>query len=437
MRLVDTLIHARHVVPIEPEGQVLDDHAVAVADGLIVAVLPSAEARATFSAVDVVERPNHVLMPGLVNTHTHAAMTLMRGLSDDLALMDWLEGHVWPTEAKYVSPEFVRAGTELAIAEFIKGGVTCFNDMYFFPDVVAATAEHHGIRAGVGLIVIEFPSAWARTPDEYFSKGIELAQSLRGSKLIKPVFAPHAPYTVSDDSLKRIRTLSAELNIPVQIHLHETAFEVESSVKQYGVRPFARLRELGLIGPDVMAVHMTQLSTDEITEAARSNLKVIHCPESNLKLASGFCPVDKLLEAGVCVGLGTDGAASNNDLDLLGEMRTAALLAKAVAQDARALPAAKALRMATLDGARALGRDAEIGSIVPGKAADLIALDFKRIATVPLYSVISHLVYAAQSSQVSDVWIAGRRKLKDSQLVDMNEAAIIQQAQAWATVIRP
>jgi len=437
MRLVDTLIHARHVVPIEPDGQVLDDHAVAVADGLIVAVLPSAEARATFSAVDVVERPNHVLMPGLVNTHTHAAMTLMRGLSDDLALMDWLEGHVWPTEAKYVSPEFVRAGTELAIAEFIKGGVTCFNDMYFFPDVVAATAEHHGIRAGVGLIVIEFPSAWARTPDEYFSKGIELAQSLRGSKLIKPVFAPHAPYTVSDDSLKRIRTLSAELNIPVQIHLHETAFEVESSVKQYGVRPFARLRELGLIGPDVMAVHMTQLSSDEISEAARSNLKVIHCPESNLKLASGFCPVDKLLEAGVCVGLGTDGAASNNDLDLLGEMRTAALLAKAVAQDARALPAAKALRMATLDGARALGRDAEIGSIVPGKAADLIALDFKRIATVPLYSVISHLVYAAQSSQVSDVWIAGRRKLKDSQLVDMNEAAIIQQAQAWATVIRP
>jgi len=437
MRLVDTLIHARHVVPIEPDGQVLDDHAVVVADGLIVAVLPSAEARATFSAVDVVERPNHVLMPGLVNTHTHAAMTLMRGLSDDLALMDWLEGHVWPTEAKYVSPEFVRAGTELAIAEFIKGGVTCFNDMYFFPDVVAATAEHHGIRAGVGLIVIEFPSAWARTPDEYFSKGIELAQSLRGSKLIKPVFAPHAPYTVSDDSLKRIRTLSAELNIPVQIHLHETAFEVESSVKQYGVRPFARLRELGLIGPDVMAVHMTQLSSDEISEAARSNLKVIHCPESNLKLASGFCPVDKLLEAGVCVGLGTDGAASNNDLDLLGEMRTAALLAKAVAQDARALPAAKALRMATLDGARALGRDAEIGSIVPGKAADLIALDFKRIATVPLYSVISHLVYAAQSSQVSDVWIAGRRKLKDSQLVDMNEAAIIQQAQAWATVIRP
>ena len=437
MRLVDTLIHARHVVPIEPDGQVLDDHAVAVADGLIVAVLPSAEARATFSAVDVVERPNHVLMPGLVNTHTHAAMTLMRGLSDDLALMDWLEGHVWPTEAKYVSPEFVRAGTELAIAEFIKGGVTCFNDMYFFPDVVAATAEHHGIRAGVGLIVIEFPSAWARTPDEYFSKGIELAQSLRGSKLIKPVFAPHAPYTVSDDSLKRIRTLSAELNIPVQIHLHETAFEVESSVKQYGVRPFARLRELGLIGPDVMAVHMTQLSSDEISEAARSNLKVIHCPESNLKLASGFCPVDKLLEAGVCVGLGTDGAASNNDLDLLGEMRTAALLAKAVAQDARALPAAKALRMATLDGARALGRDAEIGSIVPGKAADLIALDFKRIATVPLYSVISHLVYAAQSSQVSDVWIAGRRKLKDSQLVDMNEAAIIQQAQAWASVIRP
>ena len=437
MRLVDTLIHARHVVPIEPDGQVLDDHAVAVADGLIVAVLPSAEARATFSAVDVVERPNHVLMPGLVNTHTHAAMTLMRGLSDDLALMDWLEGHVWPTEAKYVSPEFVRAGTELAIAEFIKGGVTCFNDMYFFPDVVAATAEHYGIRAGVGLIVIEFPSAWARTPDEYFSKGIELAQSLRGSKLIKPVFAPHAPYTVSDDSLKRIRTLSAELNIPVQIHLHETAFEVESSVKQYGVRPFARLRELGLIGPDVMAVHMTQLSSDEISEAARSNLKVIHCPESNLKLASGFCPVDKLLEAGVCVGLGTDGAASNNDLDLLGEMRTAALLAKAVAQNARALPAAKALRMATLDGARALGRDADIGSIVPGKAADLIALDFKRIATVPLYSVISHLVYAAQSSQVSDVWIAGRRKLKDSQLVDMNEAAIIQQAQAWATVIRP
>lgn len=435
MRAVETLIHARYVVPIEPHGLVLEDHAVALDGGRIVAILPSVQARSTFLAKHVIERPTHALLPGLINTHTHAAMTLMRGLADDLALMEWLENHIWPTEGKHISADFVRDGTELAIAEFISGGVTCFNDMYFFPDVVAATAERFGIRAGVSLIVIEFPSAWARSADEYFSKGIELAQSLRGSELVRPVFGPHAPYTVSDASLKRVRTLSAELNIPVQIHLHETAFEIETSLQQFGVRPFARLDALGLIGPDIMAVHMTQLTDQEIAAAARADLKVIHCPESNLKLASGFCPVEKLRQAGVCVALGTDGAASNNDLDLFGEMKTAALLAKAVAADARALPAAAALRMATLDGARALGREAEIGSIEVGKAADLITVDLQRLCSVPLYNVISHLVYTAQSGQVSDVWINGVPKLANGVLLQMDTAAILQRAQDWAKVI--
>jgi len=437
MRQVDTLIHARYVVPIEPHGVALEHHSIALDSGKIVAILPTEQARSSFLARQTVERPEHVLLPGLVNTHTHAAMSLMRGLADDLALMEWLEGHIWPTEGQHISPEFVRDGTELAIAEFIKGGVTCFNDMYFFPDVVAATAERMGIRAGVSLIVIEFPSAWASSADEYFAKGVELAQQLRGSALVKPVFGPHAPYTVSDASLTRVRELSGKLNIPVQIHLHETAFEVESSVQQHGVRPFERLARLGLIAPDVLAVHMTQLTGQEIDAAARAQLKVVHCPESNLKLASGFCPVERLRQAGVCVALGTDGAASNNDLDLFGEMRTAALLAKAVASDARALPAASALRMATLDGARALGRDAEIGSLEVGKAADVIAVDLRRISSVPLYSVISHLVYTAQAGQVSDVWIGGARRLENGVLLGIDESALIDKALAWSRVIRP
>src|SRR6185503_2148896 len=323
-------------------------------------------------------------------------------LADDLPLMTWLQQHIWPAEARVMGPEYVRDGIELAIAEMLRGGTTCCNENYFFPDVQAATYLRHGFRAVVGLPFIEFPSGWAKSRDEYFDKNLAVFDEFKGERLVSMTLAPHAPYTVSDESFTRIRMLSDQLDLPVHIHVHETAQEVEDSKKQHGSRPLARLHALGLVNDHLIAVHMTQLTDAEIAACAEAGASVVHCPESNLKLASGFCPAEKLRRAGVNLALGTDGCASNNDLDMFGEMRTAALLAKGVAGDARALPAADTLHMATLAGAKALGLDAEIGSLRPGKAADFIAVDLGEVSTQPLYNVVSQLVYASSRHQVSD-----------------------------------
>lgn len=328
METIDTLIKARWIIPVEPDDTVLEHHALAIRAGRIVALLPSAEADDRYRADKVHELPHHALIPGLVNTHTHAAMSLMRGLADDLPLMEWLKGHIWPAEGRWVGAEFVEDGTLLAMAEMLRGGVTCFNDMYFFPEITAHAAARAGMRAALGLIVIDFPTAWAANADEYIAKGLALYDDHKDEALLSFCFAPHAPYTVSDEPLKRIRTLANELDLPVHMHVHETAHEVEESMARFGMRPLERLAQLGLVGPNLLAVHMTQLEDAEIAHLAEAGAHVLHCPESNLKLASGFCPVQKLLDAGVNVCLGTDGAASNNDLDLMGEMRTAALLAK-------------------------------------------------------------------------------------------------------------
>lgn len=426
----DILIHARWVIPVEPE-QALLEHAVAIRDGRVLEVLPSAEAAARYQATEVVRFPDHAIIPGLINAHTHAAMSLFRGLADDLPLMDWLQHHIWPAETKWVSPEFVRDGTELAILEMLKSGTTCFADMYFFPEETAHACLDIGMRATVGLILVDFPTVYAQTPDEYLHKGIKLHDDLRTSELVKTAFAPHAPYTVSDAPLTKLRTLNDELNLPLQMHVHETAQEVDEAVRATGQRPLARLAALDLLQPNLMAVHMTQLLDSEIEALAQSGVTVVHCPESNLKLASGFCPVHKLIQAGVNVALGTDGAASNNDLDMLGEMRTAALLAKGVAQDATALPAAAALRMATLNGARALGLEDRIGSLAPGKSADLAAIDLSSAATQPVYDPISHIVYATGRDQVTDVWIAGKRLLADRRLTTLDEQAVLRKAHGW------
>lgn len=427
----DFVIDARWVIPVEPAGSVLEHHSVAVRNGEIAAILPTVEARQRFRAGETVSLEKHALLPGFVNTHTHAAMTLFRGLADDLPLMDWLQHHIWPAEAKWVGEEFVRAGTELAAAEMIKGGTTCFNDMYFFADVTARAAETAGLRAVVGLIVLDFPSAWAQNADEYLHKCLRLHDELRHSRHVHTAFAPHAPYTVSDGPLEKIVTYAEELGLPVHMHVHETAHEVSESEARHGVRPLERLARLGLLGPRFMAVHMTQLLPAEIAAAARQNLSVVHCPASNLKLASGFCPVQKLLDAGVNVALGTDGAASNNNLDMLKELQLAALLAKGVAGSATALPAHQALAMATLYGARALGLDDRIGSLKPGKAADLIAIDLSAVATEPVYDPTSQIVYACTRDQVTDVWVAGQRLLKSRELVTLDESAIRAQAHGW------
>jgi len=436
MKDADLIVLPRWLVPVEPAGAVLEEHALVVREGRIAAVLPAAEAGRGWQARETLALPRHAVMPGLVNAHSHAAMTLLRGLADDLPLMDWLQGHIWPAEGAHVSQSFCEDGVRLACAEFIRGGITCFNDMYMFPEVTARIASGAGLRSAVGLIVFDFPTAWAQ-PGEYIHKGLELHDQLKGQPLVSTVFAPHAPYTVSDGPLREVRKYAAELGIPIHMHVHETAGEVDLAVQQTGQRPWQRLKDLGLVGPDLIAVHMTQLTDAEIADCAQHGVTVAHCPESNLKLASGFCPVDKLLKAGVNVALGTDGAASNNDLDLLGEMRTAALLAKGVAGDARAVPAPVALHMATLAGAKALGLDQEIGSLKAGKAADFIALDLGESSAQPLYNAISQIVYASARHNVTDVFVAGRALMRGRELATVDEAAAIASAQQWRAKIRP
>ena len=427
---IDTLITAKWVIPVEPVGTVHTDYAVAIHEGRIIELLPVKEA-SRYQATSRIDLPDHALLPGLINAHGHAAMSLMRGLADDLPLMDWLTNYIWPTEQKFVNAEFVYDGSLLACAEMLRSGTTCFNDMYFFPEETARAAGQAGMRAVVGLIVINFPSAWAQDADDYISKGIDLHDQLRNNPLISTAFAPHAPYTVADAPLERIRTLAEELDIPIHIHVHETAHEVDESEKELRMRPLERLEKLGLLNPHLVSVHMTQLSDQEITHYASSGAHVVHCPESNLKLASGFCPLHKLQQAGVNVALGTDGAASNNDLDMFSEMRTAALLAKAVANDASAVPAEAVLRMATINGARALGLEQVVGSLEAGKAADLIAVNLSGIESEPLYNPISQLVYATGRDRVSDVWVAGKHLLKARELTTLDTQSILDKARQW------
>ncbi|MEO5565888.1 MAG: TRZ/ATZ family hydrolase [Luteimonas sp.] len=427
----DLLVEAGWVVPVEPHGVVLAEHAVVVSGGVIVALLPIAQARARYAPAEVVSRPDGVLVPGLVNAHCHNPMTLLRGVADDLPLKSWLQDHIWPIEAAVIVPDFVADGITLAIAEMLRGGTTCCNENYFFPDVQAATYQRHGFRARVGLPVIDFPTAWAGSDDEYFDKAGEVHDQWRHDPLVGMAFAPHAPYTVSDASFERIRMLADQLDVPVHLHLHETAQEVQQSQQKHGQRPLARMDRLGLVNDRLIAVHMTQLTDAEIGLCAQRGVSVVHCPESNLKLASGFCRAQDLQLAGVTLAIGTDGCASNNDLDMFGETRTAALLAKAVAQDATAFDAATALRAATYGGAKALGFDHLVGSIEAGKQADLVMVDMAQLETQPLHHVVSQLVYATGRQQVSDVWIAGKSKLRNRVLVDMDPAALVANARQW------
>ncbi|KPY61458.1 TRZ/ATZ family hydrolase [Pseudomonas syringae] len=427
---LDLLLLPAWLVPVEPAGVVLKDHGIGIRDGCIVYIGPRAEALRQ-NAVQVQELPGMLLSPGLINAHGHAAMTLFRGLADDLPLMTWLQDHIWPAEGKWVDEDFVRDGTDLAIAEQLKGGITCFSDMYFYPKVAAERVHASGMRAQITVPVLDFPIPGAHTTAEALHNGIELFNDLVHHPRIKIAFGPHAPYTVSDENLEKVRVIADELDATIQMHVHETAFEVEQAVEQRQERPLARLNRLGMLGPRFQAVHMTQISDDDLALLVESNTNVIHCPESNLKLASGFCPVERLWQAGVNVAVGTDGATSNNDLDLLGETRTAALLAKAVAGSATALDAHRALRMATLNGARALGIQAETGSLEIGKAADMVAFDLSGLAQQPIYDPVSQLIYATGRDCVSHVWVAGKQLLDARRLTRMDEPALRDTAIAW------
>ncbi|MYB33704.1 MAG: TRZ/ATZ family hydrolase [Gammaproteobacteria bacterium] len=434
---VEQIILPKWIIPVDDANSIHEDYGIAIDAGRIVAVAGKSELKAQYLSDSVVELNEHAIIPGLVNAHTHAPMVLFRGLADDLPMQVWLTEHIWPAEAKWVDQGFIKAGTNLACAEMLRGGTTCFNDMYFFPDIVAEQSEACGIRACVGMIVIEFPTVWAKDPDEYIQKGLDLRTSLEKSSLITTCLSPHAPYTVSDSTLARIAELSSELDCQVHIHVHETSEEVERAVCETGVRPLERLHRLGLVNQRLMAVHMTQLKADEIQSLAEHKVHVIHCPESNLKLSSGCCPAGELISHGINLALGTDGASSNNDLDMIGEMRTASLFAKIVSKSAKSLDAYTTLRIATLNGARALNLDHEIGSVEIGKSADLVALDLSHPATQPCYNPASQIVYSASRDQVTDVWIAGKRLLKEGSLTTIDEQQSIAVAREWRDRILP
>lgn len=439
MEQVQTLIHGKTIIPMnasadyssDKNSRVLANCSLAIQDGRILDILPTSEAVNKYSCKSTLDYDHHIIIPGLINAHTHAAMTLFRGLANDLHLMEWLENHIWPAEQKWVNEDFVQLGSQLAIAEMLRGGVTCFNDMYFFAETTAQVATKSGIRAHIGMILLDFPTQYANDADDYFSKGLALHDQFKAHPLVKCTFAPHAPYTVSNAPLERVAMLANELELPVHIHVHETQDEIAQSIEQYKVRPLQRLHDIGLVNSGLLAVHMTHLEDQEINLLAETNANVIHCPQSNLKLASGFCPVQNLREKNINVALGTDSCASNDDQDILSEMHSAALLAKGVANNAAALPAYEALRCATINAAIALGIDQDTGSLEIGKSADISVIDVDTLEAQPMYDPIGHVVYATQRNQVSDVWVAGKQLLHNRELLTLDENEILAKTKEW------
>ncbi|WP_019627009.1 TRZ/ATZ family hydrolase [Thioalkalivibrio sp. ALJT] len=430
------ILTAPRILPVVPRNTVLEDHALVVRDGVITAVLPQNEARAQYPEAAFQDHPGQALIPGLVNAHTHSGMSLLRGVGSDRPLMEWLKGYIWPAESKLLSPEFVRSGTRLAVAEMLRGGTTCFGDMYLFVEDAARVVDETGIRASLGLTVFDFPTPWARTADEYFQRGADVVHAWGDHPRIHFNVAPHAPYTVGDASLERVAARAHELRVPIHMHVHETASEVDDSLRDQGERPLTRLARLGMLDQPFIAVHMTQIADSDLDLLQGRPVSIAHCPESNLKLASGFCPVARLQAAGINVALGTDGTASNNDLDMIGEMRTAALLAKGVSSDASALPASAALEMATLGSARALGLDDRIGSLEAGKQADIVAVDLQAPELQPAHDPCAQIVYAATRDAVRSVYVAGRPLLRDRQLLTLDLHALHAEAEYWRTRVQ-
>ncbi len=435
MQQINTLIDAKWIIPVVPSNKIFQDHSLVISEDKIIDILPFEEAHKKYKAQEHLALNDHALIPGFINTHTHAAMSLLKGFADDLPLNEWLNNHIWPVEGKHVSYDFVYDGSSIAIAEMIKSGTTTLNDMYFFPEATAQAATEAEIRACIGIIALEFPSAYATDFDDYIKKGIDLHNKYKTSSLISTTFAPHAPYTVSLESLKKIKQLAKDMNLHIQMHIHETAFEVEKEAAETGNTPLTNLNEIDFLGSKLLAVHMTQLTDGEIALISEKGVSIAHCPESNLKLASGFCPITKLFEDDVNVCLGTDGSASNNDLDMLGEMRTAALLAKGVSGKADAIPAHIALEMATINGAKALGIDNLTGSLEIGKQADIAAIDLSNIESKPVYDPISQIVYATTREQITNVWVAGKQLLAGRKLTTLDENKLIATAEKWKQII--
>ena len=431
MQTIDFLLHPHWIVPVEPRQTVLTQHSIAIDQGIIVDILPRADIATYYQAREQVMLDRHVLVPGLVNAHGHASMALLRGIADDQPLHRWLNEYIWPAEAQWLSEDFVRAGSELAVAEMLRSGTTCFSDMYFFPNIVGEVALAAGIRAQLCCPVMEFANAWAQSIDEYIDGAIAVRERFQQHALVDVALGPHSPYALNDSALQQVAELAAAWNSSLQIHLHETQREVDDAIKQHGRRPLQHLDDLGLLTPRTQCVHMVALDDNDIATVSKRGSHVVHCPASNLKLASGFCPLKKLLDNNVNVAVGTDGAASNNTLNMLAETRTAALLAKAVANDSSALPAWQALELATLGGAKAIGLAQQIGSLVVGKQADIVAIDMSDIEQQPLFDLCSQLIYSDCGGKVSDSWIAGKRVLTNKQPVNLDLQSINEQTMRW------
>jgi 5-methylthioadenosine/S-adenosylhomocysteine deaminase len=432
----DLMIEARWIATVVSNQPILENHTVIVQDGLIVEILPIAEARKKYVATSLICLDDHVLIPGLINLHTHAAMSLMRGIADDMPLMAWLNDHIWPAEKNILSVRYVHDATILACAEMLSGGITCFNDMYFYPQATAAAASQVGMRANLGLVVLEFPSVYANDADDYLQKGVDAHDSWRNNPLITSSIAPHAPYTVSNQTFQKVITYAEQLGLNIHTHLHETREEIAQSETQYGLRPLQRIAEFGLLGPNLVAAHCVHLQGNEIDLFAEYGCHVAHCPSSNLKLASGIAPVAQLLAKGVNVGLGTDGAASNNRIDIFTEMRLSALLAKGVSEDATVVPAHQALEMATINAAKAMGLDHKIGSIEIGKLADLAAVKLRDLATAPYYDPISHLVYSCGREHVTHTWVAGELRYSNGVYANIEPIELKEIINTWQPKLR-
>jgi len=432
----DLIIEARWIATVNPQQPLLEQYALVIQAGIIIAILPIAEARQQYLANSTICLDDHVLIPGLINLHSHAAMNLMRGIADDLPLMEWLNDHIWPAEQALVSERYVHDATLLACAEMLSGGITCFNDMYFYPQATAMAASQAGMRANLGLLVLEFPSAYASDADDYLQKGFAAHDSWRNNALISSSIAPHAPYTVSNQTFETVITYAEQLGLGIHIHLHETRDEIMQSEAQYGVRPMQRMLQLGLLGPNLVAAHGVHLLPNEIELLAEYGCHIAHCPNSNLKLASGIAPVAQLLAKGVNVGLGTDGAASNNRLDMFAEMRLSALLAKGVSENASAVPAQQALNMATINAAKALGLEHQVGSIEVGKLADLAAVRLDDVATTPYYDPIAHLVYSCGREHVTHTWVAGELRYSNGVYANLEPLELKDIINTWQPKLR-
>lgn len=436
MQTIEQLIHAKWVITGEPNQAALPNHSLVIDKGIIKEIISTELAKERYTAKTSETFSSHAIMPGFVNTHTHIGMNLMRGIADDLSLMDWLHNHIWPEEKKWVSSEFVYDSSLLAMAEMIRGGTTCYNEMYFFPEETAKATEQAGIYGNIGITIIEFPTNWANTPEEAFAKGLAFYDRYKNHPTIKTTFAPHAPYTVSDHLLMRIKELAEINQLKINLHLQETADEVKQSLEKFKKRPTKRLYDLNFLSKDIIAIHVTQTNEEDLTIFAETKPSIVHCPESNMKLASGVCPIEQLKKRGINVALGTDGVASNNDLDMIGEMRAAAFLAKLSTNNPTSLTAEETITMATLHGAKAVGLDHITGSLKANKSADFIAINLEEIETLPLFNPIAQIVYAAGRNQVTDVWVKGKRLLKNRELLTLDEKTIKEKTKIWQDRLR-